>query len=130
MRSTKLFSAVFFLTAIVLFSCKNDPTKQKLAREWRMAAIAGKGADKFPDSIKREMYGTRFMQFTDEGEMIATGGMSRMQRGDYKLGNDGKTIYTTMNGRPSDTMYINKLTDDSLILWIKRAELEITWIPK
>jgi len=107
---------------IALFSCnsKTDSTKKDLAREWKMMGIGGTGAVKIPDSIKQKMYGTRFMEFTENGEMIATSeGVKEVQRGDFTIGDDGKTLYTMRNGRASDTMVINKLTRDSLLLFIK-----------
>ena len=130
MKLIKPLIQFFFLTAILLSGCKTNSTKDKLARTWVMEDMSGPGAARFPDSVKREMYGTRYLEFTDEGEMIATGGKARMQRGDYHISSDGKTIFTTVNGRASDTMAINKLTKDTLILLIKKANLEITWTPK
>ncbi len=133
MRSTKFIIPVFMIAAAALFGCndKSDSIKKDLSKQWQMMGIGGAGAVKIPDSIKLKMYGTRFMEFTDKGEMIATSqGVHEVQRGDYTIGDDGKTMFTTRNGRASDTMVINKLTKDSLILFIKGANIETTWIPK
>ena len=130
MKFTKTLAAFFFLAAPLLYSCKDNGAKQKLVKTWKMVGIGGPGSARFPDSIRQQMYGTRFMEFTEEGEMIATGGISAMQRGDFTISDDGKTLFTTRNGRPSDTMIINKLTMDTLSFLIKTANLELTWVPK
>lgn len=132
MKFTKRSILLSFLAAIILFSCKNNnSTKEKLVKTWKMVGMGGEGAKRFPDSIKQLMYGTRFMEFREEGDMIATSsGISQMQRGDYTISDNGKTLITSRNGRASDTMTINKLTNDTLILSIKAAKLELTWVPK
>lgn len=130
MKVTRPGVVLVIFTAIMLSGCKSNSIKEKLVRTWKLAGMGGKGADRFPDSIKQQMMGTRFMQFTDKGEMIATGGNSRIQQGEFTLSDDGKTLFTKMNNRVSDTMLINKLTPDTLIVLIKKAGLQLTWIPE
>lgn len=124
----KLLTGILLVT--ILVSCKSDPNKEKLVRTWKLTNMSGEGAVKIPDSIKQEMYGTRFMEFTEDGVMIASGGKSRMQKGDYTLSADGKTLVTTVNGRASDTMFITELTKEKLVLSLKKDTLLLTMTPK
>jgi len=126
----KFIIPLLAMIVIALVSCKNNSTKEKLVKEWKLIDIGGKTGSLYQDSARQEMIGNRFMEFREEGEMIATGGISDMQRGDYTISDDGKTIFTSRNGRASDTFLINKLTQDTLIVAIKRAGLELTWVPR
>ena len=127
----KFIMPVFVIAIIALSACNSDSKKKnELIKQWKMVNMGGKGAERFTDSAKREMYGTRFMEFREEGDMIASGGDRPMQRGDYTVSEDGKSIITTRNGRASDTFVINKLTKDTLIVSLTRAQLELTWVPK
>lgn len=133
MRLKRSMFPVFLIVVFAIFSCndKNDSIKKDLAGSWKMMGMGGVGAARIPDSIKQLMYGTRFMQFTEGGEMIATSeGVPEQQHGNFTIDDDGKTLITSRNGRASDTMVINKLTKDTLILLIKGANIEVTWIPK
>lgn len=130
MKLTRSLSAVLLGTVLLLLSCQSNPVKEKLAGTWKLTNMSGPGAVKIPDSIKQEMYGTRFMEFTADGDMIASGGKARMQKGTYILGADGKSLLTTVNGRASDTMFINELSKDKLVLSLKKDTLVLTMIPK
>jgi hypothetical protein len=110
--------------------CNSESSKNLLQKNWILIGLAGPGANKIPDSVKQAIFGNRFMEFTENGEMIATGGRSLMQRGDYKLSADGKTIYTVVRHAPSDTLIIDKLTKDSLVMTFRRDTMQWIMVPK
>jgi|GEM_PF-5034548 len=131
----KFIIPVLAMVVIASAGC-NDNSKEeklvkgKLVKEWKLVDVGGKTGALLKDSARQAMMGNRYMEFREEGDMIATGGPMDIQRGDYKISDDGKTIITSRNGRASDTFLINKLTPDTLIIAIKRAGLELTWVPK
>lgn len=123
----KQFRSLFLLPVIFLAGCSSkDEHKNMLVKNWTLVGFAGQGAIKIPDSVKQAEFGKRFMEFTNDGRMIATGGMSMKHEGNYTLSADGKQLFTTVRGRISDSLGIDKLTDDTLVLSFKRDTIQ--WI--
>ena len=132
MRLTKLFAAVLLITTMLIISCNGDNAKDVIVNKWKFTEISGTGTADIPDSIKSILYSTAIMEFKKDGSFESSGGTREgSQKGRYTVSDDGKTIYSTDEGKAvADTISILEISKDKLIVLNKKADVRLTMVPK
>ena len=126
----KLFrlTPVLLVAVIVFLAACGKSAKDQIVKKWQVTDLSGKKFADVPDSTKKRMVTDATMEFKKDGTYQMIGMGSSGQVGTYKVGDDGKTLYTNENGSTTtDSLLIKEISADKLIVTDKQGDVTVSF---